>query len=131
MSDRSLARLARAEQAAADARAQLGETLSLFQDRLSPANILDGVTRAVKEKRTEVSNKVMSNVLSRPVLATALLSAAGWALRKKPGLALLLKLFLRGSATTRPPAHSIGSRPQRPRRRRSPAAAPVVSEETA
>ena len=129
MSDRSLARVARAEKSAADARARLGETLFMFQDKLSPANILDGVTRAVKEKRNEVSNKVISNVLSRPVLATAVLSAIGWALRKKPGLALLFNLFLRGSATTPPPAHSIGSRPQRPRRRRS--AAPVAPEETA
>jgi hypothetical protein len=126
VSDSSLARLKRAERAADSARAHLGETLSEIQDKLSPANILNEATRAIREKRSEVRDQVMSGLLSRPMVATALLSAAGWAFRKKPALAALLNLFLRGGATTRPPTHSTGSRSQRPRRRRAgaPAAAP-------
>lgn len=119
MSARSLARLARAEKAASDARLRMSETLDEIQDKLSPSNILTEATRAFREKRSEVQTQVMSSLLSRPVLATVLLSGLGWALRKKPGLAALLNLFLRGSATSSPSAHSTASRPQRPRRRRA------------
>ena len=128
MSESSLARLKRAERAADDARAHLGETLSEIHDKLSPANILTEATRALREKRSEVRDQVMSGLLSRPMVATALLSAAGWAFRKKPGLAMLLNLFLRGSATTRPPTHSNASRSQRPRRRRASAPAAASKE---
>jgi len=131
MSERSLARIARAEKAATNARLQLSETLDEIQDKLSPANILTEATRAFREKRTEMQGQVMSGLLSRPVLATALLSGLGWALRKKPALAAVLNLFLRGSATTRASAHSIHSRPQRPRRRRSRAPVADTAEETA
>lgn len=130
MSKRSLARLARAEAAAAEARNRLGETLSQFQDKLSPDNIILEVRSAVRSKRKEMSDKLVSGVVSRPVIAAVIFSGLGWALRNQPGLALLLNLFLRGSATTRPTAHSTGSRPSRPRRRQSTASAAGVSEET-
>jgi len=119
MSGRSLARLARAEKTASDARLRMSETLDEIQDKLSPSNILTEATRAFREKRSQVQSHVLSSLLSRPVFATALLSGLGWALRKKPGLATLLNLFLPGSATSSPSAHSTGSRPLRPRRRRA------------
>lgn len=131
MSDKSLARLKRAQQLADEARTQLGETLSDIQDKFSAANIVSEATRVLRDKRTEVRDQLMSGLVSRPVLAATLLSGAGWALRKKPWLATLLNLFLRGSATTGPSAHSIGAGPQRPRRRRTRAPARSASEENA
>lgn len=131
MSKRSLARLARAEAASAEARNRLGETLSQFQDKLSPDNLMLEVRSVVRSKRKEVSERLVSSVVSRPVIAAVIFSGLGWALRKQPALALLLNLFLRGSATTRPTAHSSGSRPSRPRRRQSAASTAGASEETA
>lgn len=119
MSERSIARLTRAEKAASDARLRLSGTLDEIQQKLTPSNILIEATRAFHEKRSAIQGQIMSGLLSRPLLATVLLSGLGWALRKKPGLAALFNLFLRGSATSSPSAHSTGSRPQRPRRRRA------------
>ncbi|MGE0776483.1 MAG: hypothetical protein AB7L36_15790, partial [Sphingomonadaceae bacterium] len=77
MSKRSLARLARAEAAAAEARNRLGETLSQFQDKLSPDNIILEVRSAVRSKRKEMSDKLVSGVVSRPVIAAVIFSGLG------------------------------------------------------
>lgn len=131
MSDRSLARLVRAEKAAAEARTRLTDTLDQIQDRLNPANIISQVTAELRERGLQAVDQAMGSLRSRPVLATVAISGIGWLLSRKPGLALLLKLFLRGGATSRPRKHSLDSRPQRSGRRQKSTRPVDASEETA
>jgi len=131
VSERSLARLARAKTAAIDARVRLTDTLDQIQDALSPANLLNQASKELRERGMQAADQAMASLRSRPVLATLAVSGIGLLLKRKPGLALLLKLFLRGSATSRPAKHSIGSRPQRSMRRRKNARPVGASEETA
>lgn len=131
MSQRSIARLARAESEAAKARARLGTTLGEIQEKLSPANILDEATRELRERGLQAADQAMASLRSRPVLATLAVSGIGWLLSRRPGLALLFKLFLGRGATARPPEHSIGSRQQRARRPRKTAGSATAPEETA
>jgi hypothetical protein len=118
MSDRSAARLAHAELAAAEARARLGETLEEIQEKLSPANLLTETSKGLRNKGLELTDQVITTLRSRPVLATIAASGLGWLLSRKPALAMLLKLILNDGATSRAPAHSIASKPQRPRQPR-------------
>lgn len=120
MSERSLARLNRAERKAIASRARLVETLDQIQVRLSPANILSETSRNLREKGLEMTDNLVGSLRSRPVMMTILASALGWILSRRPALALLLKLFLRGSsATSDVSKHSTNSKPQRPKRPRN------------
>lgn len=131
MSDRSLSRLTRAERTAAQARERLGQTLNQIQDRLNPVNIINETSRELRARGLQAADQAIASLRSRPMLATAAVSALGWLISRRPGLALLLKLFLRSSATSGQTEHSINSRPQRSGRRRKDPAPVSASEETA
>lgn len=130
MSQRSARRLALAEQAADDARARLGETLNKIQEQLNPANLLRETSRGLREKGLQYTDQLIASVSSRPIVAAAAASGVGWLLSRKPGLALLVKLFLGRNATSRAPTHSTVSRPRRSLRRRPPARPADTSKET-
>lgn len=130
MSETSVARLAQAEQAARDARAQLGATLDEIQDKLSPANLISETGKGLREKSLEFTDNLFSTVGSRPVLATAAATAIGWLISRKPALAIVLRLFFGNRATSRRSAHSIDAKPQRNRAPRSRARPVDISKET-
>jgi hypothetical protein len=122
--------LALAEKAADDARARLGETLNEIQEQLSPANLLRETSRGLREKGLQYTDQLIASVSSRPIVAAAAASGIGWLLSNKPGLAMLVKLFLGRNATSRASAHSTVSRPRRSPRRRASARPAETSEET-
>jgi hypothetical protein len=131
MSRHSAARLARAEQAAKQAREDLAGTLNEIQYKLSPANLISETRRTLREKSSELTDQLIGSVKSRPIMAAAAASGLAWLVSQRPALAVLLKLFLGGSATSRRPKHSVDSNAQRPpRRRRTPRPA-VTPKETA
>jgi hypothetical protein len=131
MSHQSASRLARAELAAKQAREDLAGTLDEIQYKLSPANLISETKRNLREKGFELTDQLIGSVKSRPIVAAVAASGLAWLVSKRPALAMLLKLFLGGSATSRRAKHSADSNTQPPpRRRRTPRPA-VTPKETA